>query len=216
MGWIIRAWRGEERLWKVFWIYGFLLAGGISTVAEIIKITLGVKAYLFFWIPRVFYFIWLAVAEWRCAFNASTQFWGYLIRIGVVMSLLAAPLVMVGGMAFFALLLKTAQCSEDLDEYVAKGGKDIEGFRQKCPEQPFHGASKPAPTPDAASLLPPVKPDVVPADQEKYKQLCEKTMTDYAQKMGADPKQYIAKNLAYVQQCVQYYINQNTGLGHKE
>jgi len=76
----IRAWRGQQPLWKVFWLYG------VATSSVLIAI------YAFaFSVERVAlrqilvlcfapYTAWTLVSVWRCANNAREQFWGMLAR----------------------------------------------------------------------------------------------------------------------------------------
>ena len=47
-------------------------------------------------------------------------------------------------------------------------------------------------------------------DTQKYKEACEKTLTDYAIAGGADPAQYLAENQDYVQKCVEFHENKDS------
>lgn len=82
MSFIGRSWKGEEPLWKVFWLYGVLLGIVVNILVEIIKdmqlgqwVTLGALGFRY-----LVYGIWLIVSQWRCAFNANWSIWGYIIR----------------------------------------------------------------------------------------------------------------------------------------
>ena len=269
MGWIKRAWRGEERLWKVFWIYGVLMGIVFGLVGPIARSAFGNIGFIVALVIQVIYWIWLLVAQWRCAFNAEWQIWSYVVRIFVVISLSAIPLALFGGVMIGQDLIKAAECRKELQAYVAKGGTDVEGFKkqciarqthtdaestqdstatssspgildaikagiecskegqgyqknggtdvkefeQKCIKQHLHkgDATQPA---DSSAAAPPVMLNV-PPDQQKYKQTCEKTMTDVATKSGVDPTNYIAQNQAYLQQCIQYYAGQDAANSHK-
>lgn len=96
MEWMKRAWRGEERLWKVYWIYGFV--GGV--VYSILSFVLGMLSLGILLIPLMLfflvYFVWVTVAQWRCAFNANSRVWGILVRILIVISIVPV----VGGLGF--------------------------------------------------------------------------------------------------------------------
>ncbi len=91
-----RARKGEERLWRVFWLYnvlGVLLLGLIEKFCQAFLIAAerdnqsyigmtifyGVVAILFF--P---YIVWALASLWRCAFNTGWKGWGYLGRAYVV------------------------------------------------------------------------------------------------------------------------------------
>ena len=133
MSWIKRAWRGEERLWKVFWVYGVLLAAGLSIAAFIAKILLGPVGYIVLAVVRIAYSIWLLVAQWRCAFNVEWTFWGYIARIQAIVILIAVPLAIVGGVLD---LTGASECSKELKTYNTYGGTDIEGFKKSCVQEP--------------------------------------------------------------------------------
>ena len=77
----IRAWRGEQPLWKVFWLYG--------VAASLVLITIYIIA---FFIDRVAlrqvllvlfapYTAWILVSVWRCANNTHEYFWSLLARL---------------------------------------------------------------------------------------------------------------------------------------
>jgi hypothetical protein len=73
----IRAWHGEEPLWKVFWVYGVLVSVGSALlyllamedkrVAMQQALLIGISAYT----------VWILVAIWRCAERSP---WGALAR----------------------------------------------------------------------------------------------------------------------------------------
>jgi hypothetical protein len=77
----LRAWRGQQPLWKVFWLYG------VATSSVLIAV------YLFaFFVERVAlrqilvlcfapYTAWILVSVWRCSNNAREQFWSLLARL---------------------------------------------------------------------------------------------------------------------------------------
>jgi hypothetical protein len=75
------AWRGEQPLWKVFWVYG--------VASSIVLITLYVIA---FYIDRIAlrqvlllcfvpYTAWILVSMWRCAENTEERIWGLFARL---------------------------------------------------------------------------------------------------------------------------------------
>jgi hypothetical protein len=77
----LRAWRGQQPLWKVFWLYGVAASSVLIAV------------YLFgFLVERVAlrqvvvlcfapYTAWILVSVWRCSHNTREQFWGLLARL---------------------------------------------------------------------------------------------------------------------------------------
>ena len=76
----IRAWRGEEPLWKVFWVYG--------VVISVVVIALYVVAFYdghralrqALLLCFAAYTAWILVSVWRCASNTEEKLWGTLAR----------------------------------------------------------------------------------------------------------------------------------------
>lgn len=88
-----RAWKGEERLWKVFWIFnvlGFYVIGFMQQVVISIESAgalnhgYGRLLTILFGLLTIIYFIWAITSLWRCAFNTGSRVWGYLGRVFVV------------------------------------------------------------------------------------------------------------------------------------
>lgn len=91
---IIKAWNGEERLWKVFWLYNIL---GMYLFARLSNFLLAIGAaaeknshnnnevFVLISSLAIFaYLIWAVCSLWRCAFNVERKWWGYLGRAYVV------------------------------------------------------------------------------------------------------------------------------------
>lgn len=77
-----RCWRGEERLWRVFWIIGV----GASAVFQGLSYA-GTKfnAPMIWWIVVVLVLavpveVWWTVSVWRCAANTNKKIWSVLSR----------------------------------------------------------------------------------------------------------------------------------------
>lgn len=77
----LRAWRGEQPLWKVFWVYG------VATSCVLIAVYV-----LGFYLDRVAlrqalllcfapYTAWILVSVWRCASNTQEKFWSTIARL---------------------------------------------------------------------------------------------------------------------------------------
>jgi len=76
----IRAWRGEEPLWKVFWCHGVL-------VSNVLTILYGATLYAeradlqqIMLVSIAAYTGWVLIAAWRCADNTQQSYWGVLAR----------------------------------------------------------------------------------------------------------------------------------------
>ncbi len=91
-----RARNGEERLWRVFWIYNILgvslflliekfcqafLIAAENNNRSYIGMTIFMGVIVILSIP---YIIWALTSLWRCAFNTGWKGWGYLGRAYVV------------------------------------------------------------------------------------------------------------------------------------
>lgn len=243
MEWVKRAWRGEERLWKVFWIYGFLGSIGlgialsiVSAVLGSISAVLGLVGSIAYIGVSIIYTIWLWVSQWRCAFNADWRIWGYIIRFLMVTSIIAIICAPFGVYHLYKYNEKAeAECRKIVaDQLLASGAPLDESSRsfaeavRNCKKERFHieetrtqnsynlhyfnpsNDTAPAPSlPPAAKPLIVNPPAAKPSWDSYFTDACKQTMTDYAKKHGADPEQYIAQNQAWLQQCVQRYINQN-------
>ena len=90
---IKKAWRGEEKLWKVYWLYSVL--GGIAVsvmfgvVLNIVAALLGLGPVHYIGIAFMLaFYVWSTVSIWRCAWNVKVKFWGYLVRIFIVLGLI--------------------------------------------------------------------------------------------------------------------------------
>jgi hypothetical protein len=109
---ILRYWRGEGPLWRLYWIWGVL-------VSCVLALVVGVPA-AYGWIGPAttfallalgaVYTIWILVSVWRCAFNIegvplgiAAEAWGMLARwLTVAWAINAA--------AFGAILLQSTLC----------------------------------------------------------------------------------------------------------
>lgn len=75
---LLRAWRGEEKLWKVFWLWGLLVPIALSFplgwVEHSLLATPFHRPYLaVYWGLSAAYFWWGLVATWRCARNTDSK-----------------------------------------------------------------------------------------------------------------------------------------------
>ena len=76
----IRAWHGEEPLWKVFWVYGVATSSTIVAV-YIVAFYDGHMALRQVLLPCfAAYTAWILVSVWRCASNTREKRWGTLAR----------------------------------------------------------------------------------------------------------------------------------------
>lgn len=77
----LRAWRGEQPLWKVFWVYGVVASGVLITFYVIAfyvdRIALR-QVLLLCFAP---YTAWILVSVWRCANNTEERIWSLFARL---------------------------------------------------------------------------------------------------------------------------------------
>jgi hypothetical protein len=73
----IRAWHGEEPLWKVFWVYGVLASVGLALFYLLAMDEKRVVMQQVLLMALAGYTVWILVAIWRCAENSR---WGALAR----------------------------------------------------------------------------------------------------------------------------------------
>lgn len=76
----IRAWRGQEPLWKVFWLYGVATSSLMIAIYVFAFVVERVALRQILVICFAPYTAWTLVSVWRCANNAREQFWGMLAR----------------------------------------------------------------------------------------------------------------------------------------
>lgn len=131
MGFIKRALRGEEKLWKVFWICGFvvpviagLLLGIVLSLLPLLAIPFGLL-----WLA---YIIWWLVATWRCAYNAEAKIWGHLARVYTLLGpVLVVVGLLVGGVLVGQDLITAAECRKQMNEEAAVQGVDPKAYAHK-------------------------------------------------------------------------------------
>ena len=113
---IIRGWKGEEKLWKVFWLYGFLLCPLLSLIGILLfSVCLALKHngdIQFFYhylsnesclsymsdiaslILLPVTILWTTVATWRCAPNCTYAFFKYIARLITILGIMSCILIL--------------------------------------------------------------------------------------------------------------------------
>ena len=77
----LRAWRGEQSLWKVFWVYGVATSGVLITFYVIAFYVDRVALRQVLLLCFAFYTAWILVSVWRCANNTEERIWGLFARL---------------------------------------------------------------------------------------------------------------------------------------
>jgi hypothetical protein len=94
---IVDAWKGRDRLWRVFWLYGVLTSALITGVFLwlISSDTAGFGLRQLLLAAFVPYTAWILVSVWRCAFNARNEVWGHIARALTIAWAINASLLVV-------------------------------------------------------------------------------------------------------------------------
>ena len=94
-GWraaIIDPLRGRTALSRVVWLYG--LVGSLAYGAlELLLDPANGFAMRLYSAGGVLFSLYVSVATYRCAFNSRARFWGWMARVGAVVSLLLLPVL---------------------------------------------------------------------------------------------------------------------------
>jgi hypothetical protein len=145
MEWISRAWRGEEKCWKVFWVYG-VFAGVIWSVLnwslEGLFSSFPILQYVWI-ILRVVYNLWQFVSLYRCAFNLEWRFWGYIARgytlfvpALVIIGLLIGGVLKGNGLIVEARLKSCERMEADAEYKSRQSAANLEWCKQhKAPKE---------------------------------------------------------------------------------
>jgi len=82
--WIEKSWEGDEKLWKVFWLYNWLLTIAIGVIGQFAVNSFGYAGVIAAYTMFTLWYAWFVISTWRCAFNVSWQGWGYIARAFVI------------------------------------------------------------------------------------------------------------------------------------
>ena len=98
---LLSYWKGEKKLWKAFWVMGFVFQILIFYfllfllyIGQLIGLTWSIKITIFL-ISNI-YTIWILVSIWNCAYNVKKKIWGDLSRVIVVLNIILLFLVYTG------------------------------------------------------------------------------------------------------------------------
>ena len=98
---LLSYWKGEKKLWKAFWVMGFIFQILIFYfllfllyIGQFIGLTWSIKITIFL-ISNI-YTIWILVSIWNCAYNVKKKIWGDLSRVIVVLNIILLFLIYTG------------------------------------------------------------------------------------------------------------------------
>ena len=102
---LLSYWNGERKLWKAFWIMGFIFQIlffyfllFLSYFGFLFGLTWSIKVIIFL-ISNI-YTIWILVSIWNCAYNVKNKIWGDLSRVIVVLNVILLFLIYTGIISF--------------------------------------------------------------------------------------------------------------------
>ena len=102
---LLSYWNGEQKLWKAFWIMGFVFQIlffyfllFLSYIGFLFGLTWSIKITTFL-ISNI-YTIWILVSIWNCAYNVKNKIWGDLSRVMVVLNVILLFLIYTGIISF--------------------------------------------------------------------------------------------------------------------
>ena len=102
---LLSYWNGERKLWKAFWIMGFVFQIlffyfllFLSYIGFLFGLTWSIKVIIFL-ISNI-YTIWILVSIWNCAYNVKNKIWGDLSRVIVVLNVILLFLIYTGIIPF--------------------------------------------------------------------------------------------------------------------
>ena len=102
---LLSYWNGERKLWKAFWIMGFVFQIlffyfllFLSYIGFLFGLTWSIKVIIFL-ISNI-YTIWILVSIWNCAYNVKNKIWGDLSRVIVVLNVILLFLTYTGIISF--------------------------------------------------------------------------------------------------------------------
>ena len=93
---VLRVWRGDERLWKVYWLVA-ILGGWAFAILVGSMVRTGFLYDLLGLALLVIFAGYSGVGVWRCAFNVRKVIWGYAARTIIAVSLVYFAVAIVQG-----------------------------------------------------------------------------------------------------------------------
>jgi hypothetical protein len=91
----LSAWRGEQPLWKVFWLYGVAASGVLIAIYVLAFLVEAVALRQILVLCFAPYTAWILVSIWRCSNNVREQFWRILARFLTVAWACNAVLIVI-------------------------------------------------------------------------------------------------------------------------
>ncbi|GIK81450.1 MAG: hypothetical protein H3C55_13400 [Pseudorhodoplanes sp.] len=76
----LSAWRGQQPLWRVFWLYGVAVSGALIAVYLFAFLADAVALRQILVLCFIPYTVWILVSIWRCSDNVREQYWRMLAR----------------------------------------------------------------------------------------------------------------------------------------
>lgn len=152
------AFRGEEKLWKTFWVYGFggsIILNIINSILTSILMLLGIPMML----VMLAFQVWSSIAIWRCAPNVKNKIWGQVARVLVVLGAIGFVLSLF---AFVSLLFAGTPKAPSIPVTPMDMSAPMVPGAPAAPDMAAPGAPIVPPTPGDAPVPPPAPPGAAP------------------------------------------------------
>ena len=132
------AWKGEAKLWKVFWLMGLLLAAISIVFFLLLTPLMFISPYAYMGIFVAWIFVvngFQLTANWRCAFNCGWKGWGYIVRTFVVLGVIGMIFNIFATVSGVLMMSEMEDAMGDIQKQMEaegfqmqSGGFESEGF----------------------------------------------------------------------------------------
>ena len=220
-GFLGRAWRGEEDLWRVYWLYGLLYPVLLLLCIQVLTSSTiaGMNGSVLFNILMGLFCFWMCVSLWRCAWNCNWRFWGYWARISsvayafnVLNAAIAAVLIVLTGssvhMAGSSDKKGFKECYTRLESEAKTAGMSVKDYTKTHPEligDCLHQklvASKTASLGSSSQTTTTTTVTPVPKSMvSNPSDTCEVKLVAQAIESNLDVKAHVAQNQALLSKC---------------
>jgi len=173
-----QAWRGEVKLWKVFW--GGVVLPIVILFILILLLILFHMSYGFtqtqgsFILQAIYYIAW-CVCVWKCSSNTGNRFWKYT----AIVSAVVLTLGVIAATIHKHPAAYNPACVKPMEDFARNNGLNVQDY--------------------IASN----SPYLLKCTKALHESICKKTMQDFAKNNGLNPDDYVAHNSLYLRQCVQ-------------
>lgn len=188
-------WRGEEKLWKVFWgglffplVFG-IVAGFVAAIFHLrSELHSFISGFGFVVFNFIYTLVWASIV-WKCRHNSSSSAWKWLALLVVLIGILVSIAGVIGKINPTSLASYNPVCIKTLEDFAKQNNLD--------PQKYIQG--------NQLYLL--------KCTKEFYRNTCIRTMEDFARQNKLNSEDYIKQNQSYLSQCSQS-LEDNAAASH--